>query len=443
MKTILIPLCLSVALPVVGSEPVRHSTTTARADRIRVAEAVRSVRPETLRANEYLLELNLGAVPQQGHEVYVRRGSAWQAETAAVTVQGGRTNLIVQGNEQYILRPRSAVTVPQMSATKNYMPGVLIQTERASGSTPPEIIQGELFVRPRPMPLMWDTAQSCYAAKLVVGLDVTNQTRSMPLQTPITVQFFPSSSEIRPVSLVLTNTGAEGYREVDFYCRHRGEQARVTVRSDLGEVHFDEIALDVRLGKLVISSVEDRIPGFGLGTTTLTVQRLAEDGQPLMEDTPLDVQLSAEGGAKLDPADALTIPAGKHSVTVQLRSRGVGSRTIKASTGSIGAFVPMRFDPPVGFLVAVLLGGVIGGLAKSFGAKDGGSISRIRLIAEGSVVGLVFVAAVTAGLMILSFPFPALGTELGAFLLAAISGYYGAPVMDHLVGIVFPKPKVA
>jgi hypothetical protein len=36
-----------------------------------------------------------------------------------------------------------------------------------------------------------------------------------------------------------------------------------------------------------------------------------------------------------------------------------------------------------------------------------------------------------------------LGTELGAFLLAAISGYYGAPVMDHLVGIVFPKPKAA
>jgi hypothetical protein len=220
-------------------------------------------------------------------------------------------------------------------------------------------------------------------------------------------------------------------------CPDRDQVPRITVRSDLGEVHYEEIDLDVRFGGLEITSGEDRILGFGLGTTRLTIQRLAEGGRLLSNGSPAEVQLTAQGGGKFDPDSMVTIPFGASAATIELRSRGVGQRVILARAGPLEGSIPIRFTFPIGFLAATLLGGAAGGFLKSLRKAEQSEKRPGPFMVEGCVMGLVAVAAITAGLVIGDFPLPAIGTEVGAFLVAAASGYYGAPLMDRIVNTVF------
>jgi hypothetical protein len=50
------------------------------------------------------------------------------------------------------------------------------------------------------------------------------------------------------------------------------------------------------------------------------------------------------------------------------------------------------------------------------------------------------VAATAAGIVIFTLPTAVLGTELGAFVIASISGYIGSHVLDRLTARVNNQP---
>jgi len=48
------------------------------------------------------------------------------------------------------------------------------------------------------------------------------------------------------------------------------------------------------------------------------------------------------------------------------------------------------------------------------------------------IAGFIIVGATAAGIVIFSLPTAVVGTELGAFVIASISGYIGSHVLDRL-----------
>lgn len=436
MLPVWLAVCAAAGEPAaVRDSDRRLSAAALSSERVTLAPSVAKQLKPVVRGSEFLVPLDLGSLSAAGQEVVVNRGGTWEAASSAIERVGDTANLVVKPDRQYIVRAKVADVGRVLGQGKDYFPGLLIRTAPAAAGAVPKVLPGQLFLQPRRMPLPWDEERGGYATKLVVGLDLTNQAGSIPLNPAVTVQFFPTGSQVEPVRVVLTNTGAEGYREVELFCQRRDGTAAVTVRSDLGEVHYADIRLDVGLGALQVTALEDRILGFGLGTTRLNVQRLAEDGQALANPQPLSVQVTALGGGKLSPESGVIIPPGESSVTIDLRSRGLGMRTVTAVAGPITSSVSIRFTPPWAFLIAALVGGAAGGLSRCFRKRppEEPPPRPVANLVEGCLVGLVAVAAVTAGLVIGDLPAPALGTELGAFVVAALGGYYGAPLLDRML----------
>jgi len=442
MKPNLWLLPVLLALSTKASEPAtvrdadrRVVVSALASERVTLAPSMATRLAPIKRGSDFLVPLELGSLLPEGQEVVESRGNSWQLTGSAIERIGDAASLAVKPDSQYIVRPTGADQPRALSRGKDFFPGLLIRTTPAGSGATPRVLPGQLFLQPRRMPLWWDPERGAYVTQLVVGLDLTNQGGSIPLRPAITVQFFPTGAEVQPARVVLTNSGAVGYQEVELYCQRRDSLAAVTVRSDLGEVHYADIELDVALGALKVTPLEDRILGLGLGTTRLTVQRLAEDGLPLASPDPLTLQFTAVGGGKLSPESGLTILPGASSATAELRSRGLGFRTFTATAGPIAGSAEIRFTPPLAFLFATLIGGAIGGFTRSFrkSAPEDPTPRPVWNLVEGCVVGLVAVCAVTAGLVIGGLPTPALGTEVGAFVAASLGGYYGAPLLDRML----------
>jgi hypothetical protein len=366
-------------------------------------------------------------------------GSTWRVAPEALEVSAGQTNLVVQANRQAILLPRTPSATKAPIEGRSLFPGLMVCNWSPRTGGPAQAVHGRLFLRTRQTPLPWDDQQDAYSTTLVVGLDLTNHTGAIDLEPPVSIEFFPTGAAVQPTRVLIRRTGTSGYQEATLQCPRLDATAAVLARSDMGEL-VHPVEMVPRMGRLEIVPTVSRVFGFGLGTTALTVERLAEDGSGLEVGEPLSIRLSTTQG-KLEPESSLEIPAGAGAVTAGLRSSGLGTALVTASAGGLQATTEIRYIFPVAYILATVIGGCAGGGGRSLRNQTRSRSKRLRLVTEGCLVGTVAVAAVTAGMVIGGFPTPALGTELGAFVVAALSGYVGAPLLDRLVQRVFPSGR--
>lgn len=393
----------------------------------------------TLTRNEVLVPMDLGTLKPETLEVLIDTGSTRRVATSNLKVSAGVANLLVGRNEQVIVRPKTGVETRAFSAELVEFPGLLIKGHTADSGGDLQALTYTLFLKPREAPLPWNSQLDAYATKLVVGFDLENKNASINLNPPVTVEFFPSNVKVSPARVTISRTGTSGFKEVDLSSILRADTL-VTARSDLGELSCP-VEVVARIGALLISS-SPRIPGFGLGTSELTCTLLAEDGKPFSDKEPLLVHLTATRGMFSPNAD-LEIPAGTSSASIQLRSSGLGPVRITASAQGIENFVEIDYFFPMGLILAAILGGCLGGCGRVFKQKLRSSRKQRKLIIEGCVVGVLTVAVAMSGVAISGLSMPAQGTELGVFVLAGLSGFYGIPVLDWLAKTVLPEVSKA
>ena len=94
---------------------------------------------------------------------------------------------------------------------------------------------------------------------------------------------------------------------------------------------------------------------------------------------------------------------------------------------------------PWAYIATAILGSLIGAAVRALQRKEKDRLAPLRVLAEGVLVGVVTLAAALVGLSFHLLPADVIGTEVGAFILSALAGYVGLPMMDRLVKLVF-KP---
>src|SRR5262249_19588511 len=156
----------------------------------------------------------------------------------------------------------------------------------------------------------------------------------------------------KPSKITIGKMGQEGFANIQVSCDRHDADASVVLHSDFGERSF-EIPVGPHTSQLKMSASEKRIFGYGLGTATVTVKRIAEDGRELSESNSLTVSLSADHG-KLD-SSAVTIPSGQSRSEVKVRSVGLGLAKVAVESDSFKSELSdLLFVFPVSYIVSAL-----------------------------------------------------------------------------------------
>lgn len=412
---------VAALLPVAGvSQPAPASRAverrpvadvTAKAERTASGKTRLSVRPPKQAATGYRL------LDAAGKEV---GGSA---------VRNGAIEAEVEPQRAYILSPtvshRQALTKDGLEMPARYI------TFARDG----QMLLGGLFLRPTRVPLVWDTALSAYATELVVGYEFQDGAER-PLAAPKTVTFFTEGADARieADTIRIERSGGSGYKRVRLTTRQREGETLFTARAGPADELKSSIAVYREPTAFRLNLAPAEIPALGIGTGSLTVSLLAQDGMPIAPATAFNVQLSSR---RLRHPSLIVVPAGMDSAQVEVRSVGVGADEIMAVSGALRASHPVRLIFPVAVSVATLLGGACGGAARYLRNRRKRGTLLPRRIAEGTLVGVIVVAAAWAGLLIIDFSAGVLGTPFGAFVLAALAGYLGCVLLDRVAGKTF------
>jgi len=354
-----------------------------------------------------------------------------------LTMQNGTWTQVTATNlqgapKQYLVR---------LPATEPQRPKVL---SRGKMILDEKIVQdkvpGKLALQVLQSPLPWNSSQRAYTTDLQVGFEVSGKA-SPRLDSPVTINLTGKNAELKPSKITIGKMGQDGFANISVTCDRHDAEARVILHSDFGERSFD-IPVGPHTSELKMSASEKRIFGYGLGTATVTVKRLAEDGRELSDSNSLTVSLSADHG-KLD-SSAVTFPSGQSRAEVKVRSVGLGLARVSVESDSFkGELADLQFVFPFGFIASALAGGCLGGIGRYFRMKNNGMNRKSlgRLVVEGCVVGFLIVAGVAAGVVVVQLPTTVIGTELGALVIATAGGYTGAPMLDKIKAVFNPPGR--
>jgi fluoride ion exporter CrcB/FEX len=220
---------------------------------------------------------------------------------------------------------------------------------------------------------------------------------------------------------------------VDLLFRPSTTQPKLKVRSTISD---SDVAIDA-LPRLELRPARTVLLGFGLETVAVAVAQVQADGQPAVAtaSTPVDVQV--RGAARREGAEEVVIAAGAARTEFVLRSSGLGKVTVQATAGAQFATTELSQRFPMGPLIATLLGGALGGLARRW-VKGARPRPMLRNVLEGIVVGLAAFVAAVLGVGYLDLPAAIAATEAGAFLTGILCGFAGVTVFSALTAKLKP-----
>jgi hypothetical protein len=226
------------------------------------------------------------------------------------------------------------------------------------------------------------------------------------------------ADSIAPDTVVLRETNAQMER-IRVFSQESVDSLRVRLVPG-----FDPRGVDVWLPvqpALAFEQTPASIQGLGVEGATLVV---GTRGTRSSDSTV--VTLSASRGSLESNRLVLTAGGG----VVKLRSAGLGPATISArAPGWSPAQVTIGYRWPVTFLLAALLGGLLGALVAYAHPRRGRRTSLGRLLLKGIGVGLlVCVVYFGVGINLLQFDIQVqFFNELVVFALAALAAAFGIP----------------
>ena len=339
---------------------------------------------------------------------------------------------------------KSAERDPIVVDRKTALPWLVIETERRGDTQAVRAARPFLTLAKA---ITWHARDRLHVAEFLFGLDPEGGVLGA-LQQPIEARFSVSCDDVAPELARVEKIGPGGYGSVRVRCspavKNEQPQQFLTVHVEQGTLRYP-FEIPRRPGSLRLSASAISLPGFGFGSLALTGEQFEEDGSPLRAQRATDLQLSADRSS-LD-VSALRISEGTTSATVDVHPRGVGPVALVLLHGSLRSPpLQLQLTWPWFALAAMIAGGTLGGVLFLFGPrpKSAGSASiwrkypALRRAVEGALVGLLVTAFVLIVPSFALIPEWARSSELGMFVLAALAGFAGTPLLDLAARALFP-----
>jgi len=391
--------------------PLKSGISTAKIQRLAVDRAALTVALKSGTAE------NVTLLDAQGKAVPVKRTVAGEL---SADVDPRRSYILTRPNPERLPLAKGGIEFPARYLTFG-----------PTGATN----LGGLFLRPAVVPLTWNEAARAYATELLVGYEFEDGAEKA-LAAPKTVTFFAEGSHarIQADTVQIERSGGSGYKRVVLSTGKLEGETYFTARVGPGDELRSSVTVARETGILSLSLPSTELAGYGVGASTLTVAVLGRDGLPLKVTSPLNVQLT---GRRLRPDASVVIPAGASEATATVRSLGLGMAEILARTGPVTATLPVQLFFPWAALVAVVIGGAVGGSARYLRNRGKRNALLLRRVIEGVLVAVILVAAVWGGFVMIDVGAGVSGTPFGAFVVAALSGYVGCVLLDRLAKKTF------
>jgi len=428
--------CLCIAGSVVLAAPAAGqprpsgaaTRSAAAAARVNIAENIASARADRVAPNRATL-----TVARKDPTKKLRLFDGSGREIATTEAPDGSIKADVNPQQGYLIAPPTPERTPLTNQGVNLPARYLTFTPAGATNL------GGLFLRPTVIPLTWNDQLRAYATELLVGYEFEDG-GERKLAVPKTVNFFAEGANARIVesSVTITDSGSSGFKRVVLSTGEIEGETHFTARAGPVDELKSSVTVQREVGRLKLTVYPAELPAFGVGSGTLTVTLLARDGNPLPAARPLEVQLTSR--RLLHPA-TLTIDQGKNSATADIRTTGYGHDEVLAQSGDFQAPFPVDLVFPLAATVAAAVGGSLGGVARYLRNRRKRAPLLVRRILEGTIVGVIVVGAAWVGLVRVEVSTGILGTPFGAFVLAALAGYLGCVVLDHIAGKTFGTSK--
>ena len=344
-------------------------------------------------------------------------------------VENGKVTLDLAQPSAVVLKSKNLQTIAVPPDRKIILPGgavVPLPSSAGSGGEISKAIWFRLTFAASPMPAPWDEKTSTYLTFLTFGLKRPDGAPpTLSLDQPVIVKLaYPGLVAAETAMISLDAPGLENEKTIPLRFTPQTEKPTLLVRSSISDVNLELAALP----RLVLFPDRDAVLGLGLDVVTLTVTNILPDGRNEAVQRATPVNVTVEGGARLETA-AISLAPGESTSRFTVRSAGLGAVTIRAHADGRSGAATVRQTFPFGPLAAALLGGALGGFARRF-IKGARRASNRRRLLEGLVVGsIVFVAGIL-GVGYLRLPPALVATEAGAFLSAALGGFVGVSVLE-------------
>ena len=406
-----------VASPASAQETRELSGTT-----MRVEDAARIIQLQQILERRELEENDVKITDFEGRAIRRDLPTLESApETATRTEAPGRLE------NQFIVRPAETLTLRLTTEQVDLPGGVAVTRTDDSESDEPEGWFHPTLAA-SPTPAVWDGALRRYRMRLSLGLRGENLPSNASLQQPVTVQFGYRGLIADPFdAITIEHAGVENEVHLEFLFLPTGAQPVLELRSAITDIDFQIEAMP----RIELRPVRDSMMGLGLDEVQVRVLRLQPHGAPANDQTNLTATVEVTTGSAVPEPSELIFREGESQAVFRLRSQGLDDATIRVTAGahSDTRIIQQRF--PTGPLLATLIGGVVGGFSRRFvrNANEGSTKARIL---EGLAVAVIAYVAGVLGVGYLGLPSALVGTEAGAFLTGALTGFAGVTVIEVL-----------
>lgn len=273
-------------------------------------------------------------------------------------------------------------------------------------------------------PLRYDVARRMFSGTVSLGVVEIEPSGSVQtLSAPIDFEVLGLAADPRQVQAKTTSppfaTVRVDVRDPD------GDSVDVRVRSILSPDREEAVALKVDRPILKVSVSPDVIQGWGLETASLLVS--ADEARGSRET----LQAASRLGRLSQQRIALD-QEGLGSAT--LRSASIGRDTVTVGGSPFKeTTVAVTFAPPVRFIIAATVGGLVGGVLR-IGRRIRVDAQTARDLALSVLTGAVVFGLYALGVNVTGFDLPAQAGEVVVFVVAAIGAFVGTRLLSPVAG---------
>ena len=263
--------------------------------------------------------------------------------------------------------------------------------------------------------LHYDPAVHGFAGTVFIGLeDSARHAERLSLSRPIDVQVTGDAELVEPGTLHLTHTNVP-FDSVRLRGRVTGDVMHLLVQPTF-DPDVAPTAIPIVRPALIVHTSPETIHAFGLQSATITIS-----GPPTLSGESMVI--TADRG-DLD-TNTLTLPA-QGVATTKIHSGAPGTATVRVEVGDVTSrSATLRFAFPWSFLVAAVLGSLVGALIRGRGASAP-SAAHVDILL-GLACGLVAAAAYTLGLNLIGVELSVRVGDAATFVVSALGAAYNLP----------------